>query len=51
MSKSVLVVEDDAGIRQGIVDALEFAGYQVLEAATGPRGLQLAESAECSRRL
>jgi DNA-binding response OmpR family regulator len=38
-SRSVLVVEDDAAIRQGIGDALQYAGYQVLMASTGPDGL------------
>ena len=43
----VLVVEDDAGIRQGIVDALEFEGYDVLQAADGTEGLQAATGAQC----
>ena len=38
----VLTVEDDAAIRRGIVDALEYAGYEVLQAATGDRGLEMA---------
>jgi len=42
MTKRVLVVEDDAGIRQGVVDALEFEGYQVHEASTGDEGLDKA---------
>jgi DNA-binding response OmpR family regulator len=41
-SKTVLVVEDDRAIRQGIVDALDFEGYQVLEAGDGPEALRLA---------
>lgn len=44
--RRVLVVEDDPAIRRGIVAALSFAGYEVLEAADGPRGLALAEAAE-----
>lgn len=44
--RRVLVVEDDPAIRRGIVAALAFAGYEVLEAADGPRGLALAEAAE-----
>ncbi len=32
MTKRVLVVEDDSAIRQGIVDALAFDGYDTLEA-------------------
>jgi two-component system alkaline phosphatase synthesis response regulator PhoP len=44
--RRVLVVEDDPAIRRGVVAALTFAGYDVLEAADGPRGLALAETAE-----
>ena len=41
-SKRILVVEDDSAIRRGLVDALQFAGYEVLEAANGQDGLRLA---------
>lgn len=44
--RRVLVVEDDPAIRRGVVAALTFAGYDVLEAGDGPRGLALAEAAE-----
>lgn len=44
--ETVLVVEDDAAIRRGIVDALGFEGYQVLQAADGPSAAALAGSAE-----
>jgi DNA-binding response OmpR family regulator len=37
--QSILVVEDDSAIRQGIVDALKFAGYEVLQAANGNDGM------------
>jgi len=40
--KQVLVVEDDAAIRQGIVDALKFNGFLVMEAKTGNSGLEIA---------
>jgi DNA-binding response OmpR family regulator len=40
--KRILVVEDDASIRRGLVDALEFSGYEVLQAADGTEGLKLA---------
>lgn len=43
--RRVLVVEDDPAIRRGVVAALTFAGYDVLEAGDGPRGLALAEAA------
>ena len=35
----VLVVEDDSAIRQGIVDALKFADYEVLQATNGNDGM------------
>lgn len=38
----ILTVEDDAAIRRGIVDALAFAGYEPLEAATGQAALEMA---------
>jgi DNA-binding response OmpR family regulator len=39
---TILTVEDDAAIRRGIADALEFAGYRVLEADRGDTGLDAA---------
>jgi DNA-binding response OmpR family regulator len=42
MRQCVLTIEDDAAIRRGIVDALRFAGYDVLEAADGQTGLEMA---------
>jgi DNA-binding response OmpR family regulator len=42
----ILTVEDDAAIRRGIVDALTFAGYEVLEAAEGIEGARAAVSRE-----
>ena len=38
----ILVVEDDAAIRRGVVDMLRFNGYSVHEAADGRAGLDLA---------
>lgn len=38
----VLSIEDDAAIRRGIVDALRFAGYTVLQAGDGREGLEMA---------
>ncbi len=38
----ILVIEDDSAIRRGLVDALEFTGYQVLQAADGSEGMKLA---------
>lgn len=40
--RQILTVEDDAAIRRGIVDALRFAGYDTLEAATAETGLEMA---------
>jgi DNA-binding response OmpR family regulator len=36
--KRVLVIEDDAAIRRGVVDALAFAGFQAIEAGEGIAG-------------
>jgi signal transduction histidine kinase/CheY-like chemotaxis protein len=41
---TVLVVEDEAGIRSQIVDALREIGYQVLEAEDGDSGLRVVGS-------
>ena len=46
-ARHILVVEDDAAIRQGVVDALEFEGFEVSEAGDGERGLNLALSLAC----
>lgn len=42
MKKKILVVEDDPAIRRGIVDAAEFAGYEVFEAPDGHEGMRMA---------
>ena len=47
----VLVVEDDAAIRQGIVDALDFEGYGTLEAEDGNQGLHMALKVDCDLLL
>ena len=38
----ILVVEDDSAVRQGIVDALGFAGYEVISASDGREGMEKA---------
>jgi DNA-binding response OmpR family regulator len=42
----ILTIEDDAAIRRGIVDALSFARYDVIEAADGNEGCAAAVSRE-----
>lgn len=42
---TVLVIEDDSAIRRGLVDALRYAGYEVLEAGDGRSGATLAVEA------
>jgi DNA-binding response OmpR family regulator len=44
-TKRILVVEDDSAIRQGIVDALRFAGYDTLQCGTGTDGMREAARA------
>jgi DNA-binding response OmpR family regulator len=47
----ILVVEDDAAIRRGLVDALRFAGYATLEASEGAAGLAAALESDCDLLL
>lgn len=44
--KRILVVEDDAAIREGIVDTLQFQGFATLEAADGATASEMALSCE-----
>lgn len=44
--QTILTVEDDAAIRRGVVDALRFAGYQVIEAGDGQAGCRMALARE-----
>jgi two-component system response regulator RegX3 len=41
---SILVVEDEEAIRTGLIDVLVFHGYQTDGAATGPEGLEKAQT-------
>ncbi|MFK7849395.1 MAG: response regulator transcription factor [Akkermansiaceae bacterium] len=41
-SPTILVVEDDPAVRTGIVDTLQYGGYQTLEAADGHAGMTMA---------
>ncbi len=40
--QTVLTIEDDAPIRRGVVDALTYSGYTVLESGDGREGCQMA---------
>ncbi len=40
--QTILVIEDDPAIRRGVVDALDYGGYDTLEAGDGMTGLDLA---------
>src|SRR3954465_4726559 len=43
--ETVLVVEDEASVRELVVDVLSDLGYRALEAIDGPSGLQILRSA------
>ncbi len=43
MKSRILVVDDEAEIRRSVRMILEYEGYEVLEAASGPEGVALAE--------
>jgi DNA-binding response OmpR family regulator len=49
--KRILVVEDDAAIRRGLVDALSFAGYATIEASEGAAALASALESDCDLLL
>jgi DNA-binding response OmpR family regulator len=40
--RAILIIEDDAAIRRGLADALEFAGYATRAASDGTSGLEMA---------
>ncbi|MFI5380788.1 MAG: response regulator transcription factor [Tepidisphaerales bacterium] len=46
MPRTILVIEDDQAIREGLVDALQYHGYAARSAGRGDEGLTLALSAE-----
>src|SRR5574339_598961 len=43
MKSRILVIDDEAEIRRSVRMILEYEGYEVLEAASGPEGVTLAE--------
>ena len=45
--RTILVIEDDDAVRQGIVDSLLFHGYKTLEAADGETGMTMAVRVDC----
>lgn len=47
----ILIVEDDAAIREGVVDALNFKGYKTLEADNGNDGCEMALQVDCELLL
>lgn len=49
--KRMLVVEDDPAIREVLVDALEFEGFEVLQAGTYHNGLESAVRTPCDLML
>lgn len=49
--KRIIVIEDDTCIRRGLADALEFSGYEVLQAGNGDEGMKLALRANCDLLL
>ena len=43
MKPRILVIDDEAGIRDSMRMILEYEGYECLLAATGPEGLAMVE--------
>ena len=43
MRSRILVIDDEAEIRRSVRMILEYDGYDVLEASSGPEGVALAE--------
>ena len=47
-SRRVLVVEDDPAIRRGVADALNYHGFETIEAANGDEGMRQACGVDCN---
>ena len=43
MKSRILVIDDEAEIRRSVRMILEYEGYEVLEASSGPDGVTMAE--------
>ncbi len=44
-SRTILLIEDDAGIRESVAECLASEGYEVVTAANGEEGLELLRAA------
>lgn len=51
MSETILVLEDDRSLMEGIRDMLELAGYTVLTASNGVEGLRVMQNADVMPNL
>ncbi len=51
MSKQILVIDDDAGIRESFVLALKDSGYKVDTAETGEKGIDMELNHKYDRML
>jgi DNA-binding response OmpR family regulator len=47
----ILVIEDDEAIREGVVDALTYAGFDTLETGSGDTGQDMAVRVDCDLLL
>ncbi|MBQ5780416.1 MAG: response regulator transcription factor [Spirochaetaceae bacterium] len=48
MAKSILIVEDEVGLRNGLSDSLEAEGFEITLAENGAEGLEIARNTEFS---
>jgi DNA-binding response OmpR family regulator len=48
---TILIVEDDDSIREGLADALEFNGYAIFQTGQGREGLRMAEQLDIDLAL
>ncbi|MGW8315162.1 MAG: response regulator transcription factor [Bacteroidales bacterium] len=49
--KTILIIEDDVSILEGLKDNLEFEGYEVISETNGTRGLHLAKEKDVALLL
>ena len=43
MNEKILIIEDNDSIREGVIEILEMAGYDVIEAENGKTGVEMAQ--------